>query len=114
METNQWHLDVSEKLGMVIKGLSDLTEQVKRQNGNVSKLWEHMDAIEKHPGDCPLNGRVAKLEVTITSQEAARQAAGVERKKWHQRLHPLAVAAVTAVAVLVLQHAPDLLKFWKP
>ena len=115
--SSDWQLDVVRQLATISTRIGALTDQVARQNGNVARLWEQMDAAKKelaeHPGKCPLGERVESLEQDRAASVAVRAAVGVERAKWHQRIHPLVSAAVTVLAMLVLERGPEIVKALK-
>ena len=103
-------IDMTEKLGKLIQHTSDLTEQVKRQNGNVAKLWAEMDAVKRHPLECPLGERIVALESAAAVSRAGAQAAEKATAPWKRWAERLAFAALGVLMVLVLLHAADILK----
>lgn len=109
-----WQLKVTEQLATLIQQTTGLAEQVKRQNGNVAKLWEHMDSVEKHPGECPLHVRVAQLETAVSSDRAAREAAsrasGRTSRAWEGWVRPALMALVTFLLGLAARNMGDLMK----
>jgi hypothetical protein len=113
MDTTTWQLEVSKQLGSLIQQTSDLTEQVKRQNGNVARLWEHMGTVEAHPATCPLNERVAAVESRLASDSAVEQAEAKATAPWHRWAERLVFVIFGVIGVLVLMHGEDILKAWK-
>ena len=109
-EIGQWQIDVTEKLGRLIQQTSDLTDQVKRQNGNVAKLWTEIDAVKRHPMECSLSARVAALESAAAVSRAGEKAAENATAAWKRWAERLAFAALCVFVILVLLHAPDVLK----
>lgn len=108
-DISQWQIDVSEKLGRLIQQTADLTDQVRRQNGNVARLWEHMSAVEQHPATCPITDRVSDLErsqAAATAERAAKTAATAPWIRWAERL---IFAALGILAALILIHAREIM-----
>lgn len=113
MPVDAWQLDVSAKLGALIQQTTDLTEQVKRQNGNVARLWEHMNSMEQHPASCPLNERVNAVETAVAEDRAADRASARATAPWHRWAERAGIGLVGAVILLLALHVADLLKFWR-
>lgn len=108
-----WQLEVSRQLGALLQQTTDLTEQVRRQNGNVARLWTEMDTVKEHPARCPLNLRVAELERAATAINARSLGAEKATAPWRRWAERLAFALLGSVCLLLLLHAAEMLKVMK-
>ena len=91
-EEQQWRLTVTGQLATLIAETAGLKTQVTRQNGNVAKLWEHVDAAER---------LIATLDKRTASDRAAREAAAEATHRtsraWESWVRPALMAVLTFV-----------------
>ena len=86
---HEWRLEVTEKLSTLIQRTTDLTDQVKRQNGNVARLWDHVNSIETS---------VATIQGSSRGERRATQ-------EWAAWVRPAIMAVLAFLLGLVARNA---------